>query len=76
MLHMVIPLIVTQKKYTFGLKFSSLGVAMLVHSLPMKSRKGWLVMHLILLPHMPAWFITSLKQTAQHKTVAPSGLFL
>ena len=70
---MVIPLIVTQKKYTFGLKFSSLGVAMLVHSLPMKSRKGWLVMHLILLPHMPVFFMMSLIQTAWHR-IAKIGL--
>ena len=38
-------------------------------------KKGWLVTHLILLPHMPALFKRSLKQTAGPKMAARTAMF-
>ena len=48
------------------------GAAMLVRFLLMKSKgkkekKGWLVTHLVLLPHITALFMTSLIQTSGRK---------
>ena len=49
---------------------------MLVCTLPRRAEKGWLIMYLMLLPHRPALFMTSVIKTAGHKTAAFVVMFL
>ena len=75
MLHFGARSINIMQVFSLDSNLNSPGAAMLVCSLLLKSRKGWFVAYLILLLIITALFMTSVKQTAGHRTIALTVVF-
>ena len=73
-------MVVDQQLYTKKLSVLQVlapqGTAMLVHFLPKNiEEKVWLVMYMVFSPHISAFFMSSLIQTAEHKMAAFTVMF-